>query len=65
MSATPTFLLFTAIYLAVLVYIGWRGYKSTKEDVADFFTARGTVGTVVLFFTMYATTWSAWTFLGM
>jgi SSS family solute:Na+ symporter len=65
MISFMVFVCLLVAYLGIMVFFGWRGYKTTSLDLGDFFVARGHIGTLVLFLTMYATTWSAWTFMGV
>ncbi len=54
-----------ALYLTLLLGLGWRGYRQRQAgSVADFYLAGSTLGVVVLFATLYATQYSGNTFLG-
>ncbi len=54
-----------AIYLAVMVGIGWLGRVSRKdESLSDFYLAGSSFGFVVLFLTLFATQYSGNTLLG-
>ena len=52
------------IYIAVAVYIGFRGFKTTKKTLEDYYLAGRGVGVILLFFTMYATYQSAYMYIG-
>jgi SSS family solute:Na+ symporter len=58
------FLIFTIIYFCLLIIIGMFAYKKTKKTPEDFFLAGRTFGPVILFFSLAATNFSAFTFLG-
>ncbi len=52
-------------YLAVLVFLGWRGRRQSKDDsLSDFYLAGHNLGFVVLLATLYASQYSGNTFLG-
>jgi SSS family solute:Na+ symporter/sodium/pantothenate symporter len=52
-------------YLAILVYLGWEGYRRRQSNsLGDFYLAGSSLGFVVLFATLYATQYSGNTFLG-
>jgi len=51
-------------YFLVLLVLGVYSHKKTKSDVEDYFLAGRSFGPVVLFFTLAATNFSAFTFLG-
>ncbi len=63
---TITFIILGIItsYLAITLFLGVYGYKISKKTVQDYFLADRKVGTFVLFFTLAATNFSAFTFLG-
>lgn len=52
------------IYLLFTLWIGLIGYKSQKNTAEDYFLANRSLGAIVLFFTLSATNFSAFTFLG-
>lgn len=53
------------LYLAVLVFLGWRGYRQRQNNsLGDFYLAGGNLGFIVLFATLYASQYSGNTFLG-
>lgn len=53
-----------AIYLIFSLWIGVAGYQSQKDTAEDYFLANRSLGTIVLFFTLSATNFSAFFFLG-
>lgn len=59
-----TFLLLVVIYFAVLIALGIYAHKKTKKTPEDYFLANRTFGPILLFFTLAATNFSAFTFLG-
>ena len=56
-------------YLAILIIIGLTGFlkkKAEKEtSMEDHYLAGGGLGLLVLFFTLFASTFSGWTLMGM
>ncbi|MBN2603857.1 MAG: sodium:solute symporter family protein [Candidatus Thermoplasmatota archaeon] len=58
------FLIFAGVYFCILIVLGIISYKKTKKTPEDFFLAGRTFGPVILFFTLAATNFSAFTFLG-
>ncbi len=52
------------VYFLVLLALGIYAHKKTKNDAEDYFLAGRRFGPVVLFFTLAATNFSAFTFLG-
>ncbi|MBU7022534.1 MAG: sodium:solute symporter family protein [Theionarchaea archaeon] len=52
-------------YILVAVYIGFRGYKTTKHTLEDYFLGGRGIGVILLFFTMYATYQSAYMYIGV
>jgi SSS family solute:Na+ symporter len=52
------------IYLSALVAIGFWAYKRSKKSSEDFFVASRSIGPVVLFLSLAATNFSAFTFFG-
>lgn len=65
MVAEPIiFAIYFAIYTLILISISYYGYKTSKKTSEDYFLASRTVGVVVLVFTMFATNFSAYFFLG-
>lgn len=59
-----TFLLLVVIYFAFLIALGIYAHKKTKKTPEDYFLANRTFGPILLFFTLAATNFSAFTFLG-
>lgn len=53
-----------AAYLIFMVAVGIAGYRASQRTPDDFFLAGRAVGPVVLFFTLIATNFSAFFFLG-
>ncbi len=53
-----------AIYLLSTLAIGIVGYQGSQNTVDDYFLANRSLGSVVLFFTLIATNFSAFFFLG-
>jgi len=51
-------------YLTFTLLLGVYGYKISKKNVQDYFLASRKIGPFVLFFTLAATNFSAFTFLG-
>lgn len=55
----------SVVYLAILVFLGWQGYRARQGDtLGDFYLAGGSLGWIVLFATLFATQYSGNTFLG-
>lgn len=52
------------VYFVVLLLIGFLAYRKTGKTPEDYFLANRSFGSVVLFFTLIATNFSAFTFLG-
>ena len=59
-----TFLIYVVIYFIFLISIGIIALKKTKKTPEDYFLANRSFGPVLLFFTLAATNFSAFTFLG-
>ena len=53
-----------AIYLVFTLWVGVAGYRSQKNTAEDYFLANRSLGAIVLFFTLSATNFSAFFFLG-
>ncbi len=53
-----------ALYLLFTLWLGIAGYRRQKNTPEDYFLASRQIGPVVLFFTLMATNFSAFTFLG-
>ena len=53
-----------AIYLLFTLWVGLIGYRSQKNTAEDYFLANRSLGAIVLFFTLSATNFSAFFFLG-
>lgn len=58
------FLLIVVVYFVFLIILGIYAHKRTKKTVEDYFLANRTFGPIILFFTLAATNFSAFTFLG-
>lgn len=58
------FILFIIFYFAVLIFVGVIAHKKTSKNPQDYFLANRNFGTIILFFTLIATNFSAFTFLG-
>ncbi len=61
-STIPYFAL--VVYLLFSLWVGLIGYKSQKNTAEDYFLANRGLGALVLFFTLSATNFSAFFFLG-
>ena len=59
-----TFILLVIIYFVFLIALGLFAHKKTKKTPEDYFLANRTFGPIILFFTLAATNFSAFTFLG-
>ncbi len=53
-----------AVYLIFTLWVGLIGYKSQTNTAEDYFLANRSLGAIVLFFTLSATNFSAFFFLG-
>ncbi|MEL6439758.1 MAG: sodium:solute symporter family protein [Cyanobacteria bacterium J06621_8] len=53
-----------AVYLIFTLWVGLAGYKNQKNTAEDYFLANRSLGAIVLFFTLSATNFSAFFFLG-
>jgi len=58
------FLLMIIGYFSLLILMGLIAYKKTKKTPEDYFIAGRTFGPIILFFSLAATNFSAFTFLG-
>ena len=58
------FIILIIIYFIFLISIGILAHKKTKKTPEDYFLANRTFGPIILFFTLAATNFSAFTFLG-
>lgn len=58
------FLALIIIYFIVLLLLGIYAHKRTKKTPEDYFLANRSFGPLILFFTLAATNFSAFTFLG-
>lgn len=58
------FLLLIVIYFIILLSLGLVAHKISKKTPQDYFIANRSFGSVILFFTLIATNFSAFTFLG-
>lgn len=52
------------VYFLVLLFLGIYAHNKTKKTPEDYFLANRTFGPIILFFTLAATNFSAFTFLG-
>lgn len=59
-----TTMIIILIYLVITLLIGYYGYRQSENNPDDYFLAGRDVGPVVLFFTLVATNFSAFFFLG-
>ena len=59
-----TFLAMVLLYFSILILIGIYANRKTKKTVEDYFLANRTFGPILLFFTLAATNFSSFTFLG-
>jgi len=58
------FLALVIIYFVILISLGIYAHKKTKKTPQDYFLANRSFGPVILFLTLVATNFSAFTFLG-
>mgnify|MGYP000250470217 CR=1 FL=1 len=58
------FIALVVVYFIVLLSLGIFAYKRTKKTPEDYFLASRSFGPVILLFTLAATNFSAFTFLG-
>ena len=58
------FIALVVVYFIFLIALGIFAHKKTKKTPEDYFLANRTFGPVILFFTLAATNFSAFTFLG-
>ena len=58
------FIILVIVYFIVLLLLGFFAHKKTKKTPEDYFLANRTFGPLILFFTLAATNFSAFTFLG-
>lgn len=58
------FIALVVVYFIFLIALGIFAHKKTKKTPEDYFLANRTFGPVLLFFTLAATNFSAFTFLG-
>ncbi len=58
------FLIMIISYFFLLIIMGLLAYKKTKKTPEDYFIAGRTFGPIILFFSLAATNFSAFTFLG-
>ncbi len=52
------------VYFIILIILGLYAHKRTKQTPEDYFLGNRTFGPIILFFTLAATNFSAFTFLG-
>ncbi|MEF8847852.1 MAG: sodium:solute symporter family protein [Candidatus Thermoplasmatota archaeon] len=58
------FAIVIGIYFVSLILLGFFAHKKTKKSPEDYFLADRSFGTLILFFTLISTNFSAFTFLG-
>ncbi len=58
------FLVFTVMYFIILLVLGFLAQRRTKKSPEEYFLAGRSFGTIILFFSLAATNFSAFTFLG-
>ncbi len=58
------FIIFLLLYFLILILLGFYAHRRTKKNIQDYFLANRTFGPILLFFTLAATNFSAFTFLG-
>lgn len=58
------FLLLVVLYFIVILGLGLYAHRCTKKTPEDYFLANRSFGSIILFFTLIATNFSAFTFLG-
>jgi len=58
------FLFLVIIYFIILLSLGFLAHRLTKKTPQDYFIANRSFGSIILFFTLIATNFSAFTFLG-
>ena len=58
------FIVLVIFYFIILILLGVFAHKRTKKTPEDYFIANRTFGPIILFFTLAATNFSAFTFLG-
>ena len=58
------FLIMVLIYFLLLIFIGLIAFRKTKKTPEDYFIAGRTFGPIILFFSLAATNFSAFAFLG-
>lgn len=58
------FLAIVVLYFIILILLGFIAHKKTKKTPEDYFLANRTFGPLILLFTLIATNFSAFTFLG-
>ena len=63
MVSTATLILFA--YMVFMLFIGWYASRFTKPNPADYYVASGTLGTVVITFTLVATVLSSFQMFGV
>lgn len=59
-----TFIALVIIYFLILMSVGILAYRKTKKTPEDYFIAGRTFGPIILFFSLAATNFSAFAFLG-
>ncbi|MFO7791439.1 MAG: sodium:solute symporter family protein [Candidatus Saliniplasma sp.] len=64
MDVTILVLSIITSYLSLTILLGIYGYKVSEKSIQDYFLASRKIGPIVLFFTLAATNFSAFTFLG-
>jgi SSS family solute:Na+ symporter len=64
MSKLIFVLLSIILFFSILLFIGFLAKKKSVDTIEDYFVAGRSFGTIVLFFSLVATNFSAFTFLG-
>jgi SSS family solute:Na+ symporter len=59
-----TFIALVIVYFLILMSVGILAYRKTKKTPEDYFIAGRTFGPIILFFSLAATNFSAFAFLG-
>lgn len=59
-----TFIAFVIVYFFILMGVGILAYRKTKKTPEDYFIAGRSFGPIILFFSLAATNFSAFAFLG-
>jgi len=62
---TLALIIATVVYAVFMLGIAYMARKRAQKTTSDYYVANRTFGAVVIFWTLFATLFSAWTFLGM